>query len=44
VFLGLGKAEGSSLNATASKYPGAVFLVPKAPFEDAMQGRARFKQ
>lgn len=44
VFLGLGKAEGASLNATASKYPGAVFLVPKAPFEDAMQGRARFKQ
>lgn len=44
MFLGLGKAEGASLNAMATKYPGAVFLVPKAPFEDAMQGRARFKQ
>ena len=42
--LALGKAEGNMLFATASRYPGAVILVPKAPFEEAMQGRAKFKQ
>lgn len=42
--LALGKADGTMLFATASRYPGAVILVPKAPFDEAMQGRAKFKQ
>lgn len=43
-FLSLGKVDGSMLHATASRYPGAVILVPKAPFDEPMQGRAKFKQ
>lgn len=42
--LALGKADGAMLFATASRYPGAVIQVPKAPFEEALQGRAKFKQ
>ena len=40
----LGRVEGTGLAASVSTLPGMVLVVPKAPFEEALQGRGKFRQ
>ena len=44
VRLVLGRAEGTGLAASVSTLPGMALVVPKAPFEEALQGRGKFRQ
>lgn len=44
VRLVLGRAEGAGLAASVSTLPGMALVVPKAPFEEALQGRGKFRQ
>lgn len=44
VRLVLGRGEGAGLAASVSTLPGMAFVVPKAPFEEALQGRGKFRQ
>lgn len=40
----LGRMEGTGLAASVSTLPGMALVVPKAPFEEALQGRGKFRQ
>ena len=44
VRLTIGRAEGAGFAAASSLLPGMAVVVPKAPFEEAMQGRGKFRQ
>jgi hypothetical protein len=44
VRLNLGRPEGAGLAAAVTTLPGMVVVVPKAPFEEVLQGRGKFRR
>lgn len=44
VRLNLGRVEGAGLAAAVTTLPGMVVVVPKAPFEEVLQGRGKFRR